>query len=77
VRTDWRSQFELIDESLLLTELGLIPLRPAGTHPLQQFLRAEIEPNHCHGSTGCSLKSMNEFFPGMETAPFLGERSDQ
>ena len=77
VRTNWRSQFDLIDKSLLLIELGLVPLRPAVTHPLQQFLTAEIEPNHCHVSTGCSLKSMNEFFPGVETLPFFGERSDQ
>jgi len=77
VRTDWRSQVELIDKLLLLIELGLVPLCPAGTHPLQQFLTAEIEPNHCDGSTGGSLKSMNEFFPGVKILPFLGERSDQ
>ena len=77
MRTDWRSQVELIDESLLPTELGRVPVRPAGTHPLQQFLTAEIEPNHYHGSTGCSVKSINKFFPGMEILPLLGERSDK
>jgi hypothetical protein len=77
VRTDWRSQVELIDKSLLLTELGLVSIRPAGTHPLQQFITAEIEPNHCHGPIGRSVKSISEFFPSGEILPFLGERSDQ
>jgi hypothetical protein len=77
VRTDWRSQVELIDKSLLLTELVLVSIRPARTHPLQQFFTAEMEPNHCHGSTGRSVKSINESFPGVEILPFLGERSDQ
>ena len=77
MRADWRSQFELIDESSLLAELVPVPLRPATTHPLHQFLTAEIEPNHCHSSIGCSMKSINEFFPRVEILPFLGERSYQ
>ena len=67
----------MIDESLLPAELGLVPISPAVTHPLQQLLTAEIEPNHDHGSTGRSVKSINACFPGAEIPPFLGERSDQ
>jgi hypothetical protein len=62
---------------LLSPELGRVPVCPAGTHPLQQFLTAEIEPDHCHGSTGCSVKTINKFFPGVEIPPFLGEGSDK
>jgi hypothetical protein len=62
---------------LLPTELGRVPVRSAGTHPLQQFLTAEIEPNHCHGSTGRSVKSINKFFPGVEIPPFLSKGSDK
>jgi hypothetical protein len=62
---------------LLPNELGRVPVRPAGTHPLQQFLTAEVEPNHCHGSTGRSVKSINKFFPGVEILPFLSERSNE
>jgi len=67
----------MIDESLLPAELGLVPISPAVTHPLQQLLTAEIEPNHDHGSTGRLVKSINACFPGAEILPFLGERSDQ
>jgi hypothetical protein len=77
VRTDWRSQLEPIDKVLLPTELGLVTIRPSGAHPLQQFLTAEIQPNHGHGSAGCSMKSIDEFLPGVKIPPFLGERSDQ
>jgi len=67
----------MIDESLLPAELGLVPISPAVTHPLQQLLTAEIEPNHDHGSTGRSVKSINACFPGAEIPPFFGERSYQ
>jgi hypothetical protein len=76
VRTDWGSELKPIDEFLLPTELGLVSVRPAGTHPLQQFLRTEIEPNHCHGPTTCSLKSINEFLARVKISPFLGKGSD-
>src|SRR5687768_14276572 len=76
MRADRRSEVELLDKSLLFAELARVTVCAPGAHPLQQLLRAEIEPNHPHSSLSCSLKSMKQIFPGRQDRPFGGERFD-